>query len=436
MNQTKPVSKPAGNPRRLYALLTVLAVLIVIGLTWGIRYYLTSSVELAIRDRRSIEASKQIDRLAWWGDSNGATSFMRSRIARLNGDLETAARLLTAAVRKGYEPDAIHVEQLMFLAQGGYVAPLLGESSLLIELGKVDAGELYFAAIRGYEFTGNLPEAKQLIDDWLKADSADPRVHFELGYYNELIDDDIQAKLSYQKALELAPYWSSPRIRTAGILLNEDAEAAANLYELAMVSEPDDPQSLLGCARAMTQTGRLDQASRMLDRYLELHSNTFVSRMVTAELLASEGKFSDSLAALASCIEQRPEDIRVNRLLERVYRELGDTVAADLATKQLDAGTAALTVFKEEKRNLIDGQTANFLLWLSAASKVFPYQAESAIYPLLVSMRLQSDYKETIRLLGESFAVSGDPLLAARYRKAVQEFTKKQKIDPPPEESP
>ncbi len=125
--------------------------------------------------------------------------------------------------------------------------------------------------------------------------------------------------------------------------------AAAAQYELALVGDPDNVDSLLGAARTLDACGAYEVAFLRARRATELRPEDAEAKYQFAEVALDAGHFDEVQAAYTDLLKDRPVDLRALEVVARARRGQGDVAGAEEYYGRL---LAALPALREEPHTL------------------------------------------------------------------------------------
>src|SRR5205085_6587281 len=96
-----------------------------------------------------------------------------------------------------------------------------------------------------------------------------------------------------------------------------DVVAAENAYRKAVERKPDDPEGLMGLARALLDQDKISEATAFLRRAAALDPHNPEAHQALASALAQLGKARDAEQVFRKAIELfESEDVQANKTLE------------------------------------------------------------------------------------------------------------------------
>ena len=249
----------------------------------------------------------------------------------LNAKRSTAARR-ALKLWTALEPDAPKAHQLAaFLAlEAGDEARALASLERVIELAGVP-GQGYLQAA---QILGRLPDPaarlrvmRALVEALDAEDDADAQ--FALASLAAAADDDEAAIRLAERAAELRPDWSDPRVFLVRLLVRrEQIEQAHAMLDRYLAEAPADHELMLMKAQLHMDAEEPEQALAVFDKLLERdpeRPDVLMAAAVLALEIQDLDTARDALEALQR-LEQRPHDVAF--LLGQVEEQAGNSDAA------------------------------------------------------------------------------------------------------------
>jgi tetratricopeptide (TPR) repeat protein len=106
-----------------------------------------------------------------------------------------------------------------------------------------------------------------------------------------------------------------------------DAEAAAHAV---LDSDPHNPMAFLVLARCALRTGRAEQAAEAAADCIGLQFGNPEGHFLLGVALANQGRFDEAVRPLENSLRLAPQFLRAQKILARVYRQLGQPEQAAL----------------------------------------------------------------------------------------------------------
>ncbi|MCA9754598.1 MAG: tetratricopeptide repeat protein [Candidatus Eisenbacteria bacterium] len=163
---------------------------------------------------------------------------------------------------------------------------------------------------------GDLPLAIERSDRALAVGPADVGLWINRGNLERLRGAREDARLAYEKVLELAPENDAAAFNL-GALAEEDQDwqAAESRYRSILRRRPDHPETLYNLARLVGRSGSEDEAITLYDRALEsspFHADSWRNR---GHLLRRLGRDDEAAASYRHVLELDPSDATCRHLL-------------------------------------------------------------------------------------------------------------------------
>ncbi len=432
-------TKRLNDRKRLIVLLSILVVLSLIGLRWGVLQYMTFTAQTAIKQRDLAKASVWLNRASTWGDSNGEIAFYRARLARLNGDIDSAQRYLNTAQRRGFNPTELRYEALMGTAYFGNLDPLLNELHQILADDTGEHGEVMSAATIGLERSGQYSEALNLTELWMVADAEDPRLYYHQGRLYEETDQFELAHSAYSRAQQLVPQWTDVLMglgRTE-LKLNQPNEAAGWFMQ-ALSRAPTKVSAQLGYAQALLKMEQWAESKAQFEQVLTLDKQNYPAQRGLAEIAIGQGKDAEAIAILEQLLAVTPKSKFINQLLAAAYDRTGQSEKAELA-KQVIAEADEQLAKQNDYAQLADQRRKEYQFLLQLGSQLTQYDAHAGTKLLRMAAAANPEATEPIQMLKDAFNQLGDVDEAAWYQDMSARILRIQlekARTPPPDATP
>ncbi len=297
--------------------------------------------------------------------------YLQGLIQEMDGDLDAAYRSLSTAA--DLDPEAVPV--LMELAR---VATRLGktdeaeqwiEQALVIE---PDNTRLKMMLARVYASADKTQSAIEVLDDVLHDEPDNEEALFLLGslyaqsqkfkeavstlekaaeqkgmrsfmahYYLGKIylekGDTSRAKEEFLKSAAINPRFTSVYIDLAEIYEAEnDDENALKMWQTVMENQPGNSKATAKTIELQIKTGKLDQASALLDRLSMTHADLTPLRFKVALLYLQNDQPERALELLGPMAEKHPEDSRIIFYTALALEQSGQVDQAINTLKSID----------------------------------------------------------------------------------------------------
>jgi arylsulfatase A-like enzyme/Tfp pilus assembly protein PilF len=163
----------------------------------------------------------------------------------------------------------------------------------------------------------------------------DPDMHVLKGEALERAQSLDDALLSYEKAVELRPedgtnYWRRGAVR----LKLADTARAENDFRRSLELDPSLLTARLALTRVLAQSGRTDEAERLLDEAPSEGDRPADWKAGLAEVELARGDVAKARALLGEARADEPENTRVLSLLGPLYGREGDLAKAAAVLEQ------------------------------------------------------------------------------------------------------
>ena len=129
----------------------------------------------------------------------------------------------------------------------------------------------------------------------------------------------------------------------------DEAEAAARSL---LATDPHNPQAFLVLGRCALRSGRAEEASDAAAECIGLQFGNPQGHFLLGAALASQGRFEEAVRPLENALRLAPQFLLAQRLLTRVYRQLGELEQATRSQLQ------GFTTLHERRRQLAAAQAA------------------------------------------------------------------------------
>ena len=152
--------------------------------------------------------------------------------------------------------------------------------------------------------------AAQDYQDYLAKKPDDAEVHFNLGYVYTAMQRPDDAKVEYEKAIELAPDdpKMAPAYQNLGLtLLPKDPAAAVDPLQHAAELAPQDARTKWLLGMALENSGKLAPAIEQYQAAEKLNEKDFDTRLSLAHALIAAGRPADAEPELREALALRPD---------------------------------------------------------------------------------------------------------------------------------
>lgn len=197
-------------------------------------------------------------------------------------------------------------------------------------------GYYRFADKKDMELKATLAVAKAL-----EIDDSVPEAHIAMAFLKFTPDSADAAKKSIDRAIQLAPYNSTARLRRGWILLSmRDAEAAMNEMRLAREFDPLSPVSNGALCNILIYGGRVAESVEHCKKAVELLPDNMDSRLSLAEALFFSGNTDVAVAQTQLDVEQRDRKFSSMANLSFFLAKLGRRAESEAILTQLKTESA------------------------------------------------------------------------------------------------
>jgi tetratricopeptide (TPR) repeat protein len=265
-----------------------------------------------------------------------STQFQAARAARRAGRYDLAEKYLSECEKTGVTAETA-LERAMLRAQQGDLAETELPLQRPIADGHPDAILFIEALARGYLATERHQQAISALDDLIGRDPDHPWAYYWLGTLDETIERPAQALANYRRAVELAPWQSTFRLRLAQALLQsgQTAKAGPHIDEL-LRQQPGDPQVLLLAARFYRARAQPARSLEYLDTLLRDHPDNAEGWAQRGRAYRDQGDGAEAVRCLRKAFELQPRSYAIGFDLCRELYGLGQTKEAKAVEQQVE----------------------------------------------------------------------------------------------------
>jgi tetratricopeptide (TPR) repeat protein len=163
-----------------------------------------------------------------------------------------------------------------------------------------------------------LAEARKHLDEAQRLAPNHPEVNYLFGTYWEKMNDLVQTKAYFAKAIDAYPKHVRALLSLSEVLLNEGKAAEAMPYlNRAVDAEPGSWRARAFLADACLRTDAFDDAIKHAERALELgHGQAESVEPVLARALAARGDKERATRILQAYLQDNPGNLEVKKLLD------------------------------------------------------------------------------------------------------------------------
>jgi tetratricopeptide (TPR) repeat protein len=313
---SSPKPLPFFSRWRTWSLLLLLVLLVGYGIwTFVSKQRFASNYQRILRSiaigQYSI-ASVQVAELLKENPNHPDLLLLAIRTTRGLSEWEAAERILEKYISiQGLDDQAL-IQRALIRAEQGNVDRVRSFLLTRTDQNPTARLEVLEAFIKGCLSSYRFTEMEEYIDQWLRLDSNDPKLHFLMGQMYELLDSTKSAIGSYQKVLEFCPEHSDARTRLVRLLLAiNDSESARDHCEVIKRQGLETSETKILYAQSLIQLGQQTSAHQLVK-----------------EILQSDPHNSSTLTEMAKIAMQNGDDIQAQKMLKEVVdREPGNTKA-------------------------------------------------------------------------------------------------------------
>jgi tetratricopeptide (TPR) repeat protein len=350
--------------------------------------------------------------------------FLAARAARRAGALDEAEQHLIACENSpAVSADDLRLENSMLDAQRGKLTGAVeGYLRGQLDHKHPDTPLILEALAQGYVEQLRLPEALDCLDRCLKQQPDNVPALLWRGRVRERLTKTPDAVLDFRRAVELAHAHEEARLLLADALyLSGLWDEALRHYEQLRPSRPDDPAVLLGLAGCWANTGRLEEAQRLLDRLIADCPPNAVALMERGRLDLENERPAEAERWLRKSLAVNPSDRRTNHLLTQCLRLQGkDKEAREQEQKAertlADLRRLGLILTEEMSKSPNDPN----LHWELGVLCLRNGQVKQGLGWLSRALELDPRHKASHRALADYFTKAGDSARAAHHLRLAQ----------------
>jgi len=176
----------------------------------------------------------------------------------------------------------------------------------------------------GSERLNLLAEARTAFDRSLQIDQEDGEIWARLGLLESVLDNRQAAKDAYEKAIRLSPNLAIVYQSYAGMLFDENPDAAFNLLKKAVELDPLNATTYLDMGYFAGRLKKFQEAKGYIHRSIELQPDYSDARRVMAGLYYKHGDLADAMIWSEEQLLLDPQERFVRLGLAVVASEMGD----------------------------------------------------------------------------------------------------------------
>jgi Tfp pilus assembly protein PilF len=184
------------------------------------------------------------------------------------------------------------------------------------------------------ELRANKPnDARKHLEAAQKAAPTSAEIEYLFGVYSSQVNDPVQARAYWMKTLELNPKHLSALLAVGQDLLQENKSTEALPYlTRAAEAEPSSWRAHALLAEGLVLQHQNDEATKEAERAIQLgHERAAVVQPLLARALAGRGDRDEATKVLQAYVETHPRDSAANKDLETLKNPKAGDVSGDTA---------------------------------------------------------------------------------------------------------
>jgi tetratricopeptide (TPR) repeat protein len=395
---------------------------------------LKSLAKLFLELRLSREAAETVFLALNRHPNDPSLALLLTQSQRIAGEIEDAIHYAHLSV--ALEPDRLDLrrELATTLEMGEEWSQALAERTTLIERQSKPTPEDLLAYANCALHAGQPHFAQKTCQQILQRDPENGLAHAILGQVMVAMDDTSSAEDHFNQAIQLAPHLAVPWLALANTQASgRDPEKALETLQSASHAAPDHPEIHLALGEAYLESGSPTQALSALRKANELYQ------------LSTD--MADPMANRRSLTQSHHLQVKIGLLLGGTLHELGHPEEAlnvmEPAYQSCPAYPGLAQAYA--KTLLAQNRAKEAIPPLAAVLQHNPRELEpyldyarahlaiqenprEAVNTLERALRLEPDHAETMALMAEALAASGESSAAiAAYRRAL---ASELKLDP------
>lgn len=422
------VMAPVRRPTRARRALHILLALAVAGLAvfaldaWPEMYLRRARAALQRLDYDSARAS--LDRYLKSRPGSAEAHLLLAQLDRRANHPADAARHLDACFFLGGPPDAIELERGLALIQNGVYNDRL-DALVAKHLTRPDADEYLIleALSQGLTKTYRLKEALVCLNRMLELHPDSTYALRRRGWVHAQGEHHDLAEADYRRALDLDPGDAVARLGLAEILLNarKDGPAAAEHYERLWAVRPDASVAQ-GLAQSWRLAGRLEDARRLLDAWLRVHTDDALALMERGRVALDEQAPEEALPLLRRAVALAPYLYQAHYSLCTCLSTLGRTAEAKECQGRMEQAKVQVKKDKEEMAELtgrLQQAPDDADLRCRIAELFLRYGEGEGLRWLQINLQSHPDHRPTHLALAGYYERQGQLDRAAMHRRSA-----------------
>jgi tetratricopeptide (TPR) repeat protein len=184
------------------------------------------------------------------------------------------------------------------------------------------------------ELRANKPnDARKHLEAAQKGAPTSAEIEYLFGVYSSQVNDQVQAKAYWMKTLELNPKHLSALLAVGQELLQENKSTEAMPYlTRAAEAEPSSWRAHALLAEGLVLQHQNDEATKEAERAIQLgHERAAVVQPLLARALAGRGDRDEATKVLQAYVETHPRDTAANKDLEALKNPKAGDASSDTA---------------------------------------------------------------------------------------------------------
>jgi tetratricopeptide (TPR) repeat protein len=185
-----------------------------------------------------------------------------------------------------------------------------------------------------YRNLGRTEDSDKLLNDLLSANPDAPEVHFLMGLAEYARQDYERARISFGKALRMAPNRVDSRFYLGATYFKQrQFDKAIDAWKLAVGADPQYFPAAFALGSLYSELGRYREAEPYLERSLSMRPRDALTQFEMGRWCLLNGELSRAAGLLESASRANPTSKQISILLAQTYRKLGwaDKAAAQFA---------------------------------------------------------------------------------------------------------
>ena len=370
------------------------------------------------------EALKWLDRAEWFGAERPDTAMLRTRAARLTGDVALFAQALQLSESRDVSSIYLQRERILSAAQSGQMSIATPHLSTLLTDTSGDNRDVCLAYVTGFLRSLRLNEAMSLLDVLLKDSPNDAYPWLIRGRIWLLQSESRKAESDFRMALSIRPDWNEPLIYLAETLYDtRRASEALPLFENAMKSDEFRTRAAVGLARCMKAIAEVDKAKAVLQDALKQDPLNHDALMELGRTYQEEGEVNLAIPLLESAIRQMPGSEESHYRLAQCYLSVGRKDEADREFKIVDEARLALSELNRLNDQIRNQPQNEDLLVRSGELMLRFADPDDGVAVLMSALDINPSNKTAHKLLAEHYQK-----LSATIPELRQQFERHKKL--------